>query len=103
MTDQSEFDVDKFLAACAVKHKRAGTYLRHPHERDSPVQPVDNPRIRQAWTVYLVRMAEYEQRKRQRSEWFDQTHFMTGPCDGQSLALPASMPGQTSERGDGNG
>jgi len=78
-------------------------YLRHPYERDSPVQPVDDLQIRQAWSLYLGRMAEHEERKRQRSEWFDQTHFMTSPCDGQSLALPASMLGQTSERGDGNG
>ena len=41
------------------------------------VQPINDPQIRQAWSLYLGRMAEHEQRKRQRTEWFDQTHFMT--------------------------
>jgi len=65
-------------------------YLRHPYERDSPVQPVDDLQIRQAWSLYLGRMAEHEERKRQRSEWFDQTHFMTPPCDNQPLDADSS-------------
>jgi len=31
-------------------------YLPHPYERDAPVRPVDDPKVRQAWTVYVERM-----------------------------------------------